>query len=63
MNMKPNVIVPARASSLGAAIKILHAGGLELSDDQMRTASSLSAYMWQRNRDEVKDLVRAIGGD
>ena len=63
MNMTPNVIVPARASSLGAAIKILHAGGLELSDDQMRTASSLSPYMWQKNKDEVKQIVRAIGGE
>lgn len=62
MTLEPSIVIPARASSLGAAIKILHAGGLDLSDEQMRTASSLSAYLWKQRQDEIKELVRRLSG-
>jgi hypothetical protein len=55
-----NNVGPALAadlSILGAAVKILLAGGSDLSSDQMQRVCGASRYLWQMRGPEIAALV------
>ncbi len=60
MNLTINNVVPmfsADPTALGAAIKIIVAGGSTLDDDAQRRASGCSPHVWTRKREETIRLV------
>jgi len=63
MNLTLHNAQPALAADhqvLGAAIKILIAGGGALGDEGMRRASGVSAFVWTRKGDDILALVAAL---
>lgn len=50
-------ILTADALIAGAAVKVLMAGGSELTDDRAYIAAQLSPYLWTRHASAVMDLV------
>lgn len=63
MSLELQNTVPALSAShdvLGAAIKILIAGGSEIGEKGMRQASAASPHMWTRKRKEIVELVKAL---
>lgn len=53
-------VLSADPTTLGAAIKIMIAGGSSLDKDGMRQASGTSPHVWTRKRDGIVALVRAL---
>jgi len=63
MNLSIDNTTPALSAdhqSLGAAVKILIAGGSALGDEGMRRASGVSAYVWTRKGEDILALVTAL---
>lgn len=53
-------VMAADLNVLGAAIKILLAGGSALSAAELRRASGASYYLWASKGDAILALVRAL---
>ena len=56
----PQPIIPADARKVGAAIKIILAGGSNLAEQKAARASGLSAYVWSQDGAEILDLVKQM---
>ncbi len=50
-------VFAADLNVLGAAVKILLAGGSDLSDVEMKRASGASYHLWQAKGDVIRALV------
>lgn len=53
-------LLAADARTTGAAVKILVAGGSELSEAEARRAAGLSKYVWEQDGRGILDLVRLL---
>lgn len=53
-------VMTADLNVLGAAVKIILAGGSELSEAEMKRASGASYYLWKSKGDAITGLVRAL---
>lgn len=53
-------VMAADLNVLGAAIKILLAGGSALSEAELRRASGASYYLWASKGDAILALVRTL---
>lgn len=56
---------PALAADLnvlGAAVKILLAGGSRLTEPEMKRASNASYHLWSAKGDAIRDLVAKLEG-
>lgn len=53
-------MISADLNVLGAAIKIILAGGSELSEAEMKRASGASYHLWKSKGGAIRDLVQAL---
>jgi len=53
-------VMAADLNVLGAAVKIILAGGSGLSETEMKRASGASYHLWKSKGDAIVDLVRAL---
>lgn len=53
-------VITADLNVLGAAIKIIVAGGSALSEGEMKRASGASYYLWNTKGDVIADMVRML---
>jgi len=53
-------MISADLNVLGAAVKIILAGGSGLSETEMKRASGASYHLWKSKGDAIVDLVRAL---
>ena len=53
-------VMAADLNVLGAAVKIILAGGSGLSETGMKRASGASYHLWKSKGDAIVDLVRAL---
>lgn len=58
-----SALITAEPSVVGAAVKIMAAGGIEIDERAAQKVSGLSPYMWGRVGSEVIYLMRRLSGD
>lgn len=54
-------VMAADLNVLGAAVKIILAGGSELSEVEMKRASGASYHLWKSKGDAIRALVESLG--
>lgn len=57
----PGPIMAAELPTVGAAIRILVAGGSKLTEGEMQRASGATQYVWNSKGRDIMDLVEALG--
>jgi len=58
----PGAIMMAELNVLGAAVKIILAGGAGLTEDQAKRASGASYHLWKAKSDTINSLVSDLEG-
>jgi hypothetical protein len=53
-------VLAADLNVLGAAVKIILAGGSELSEAEMKRASGASYHLWKSKGDAIRALVESL---
>lgn len=53
-------VMTADLNVLGAAVKIILAGGSRLNETEMKRASGASYHLWKSKGDAISELVRAL---
>jgi hypothetical protein len=53
-------IMTADLNVLGAAVKIIWAGGSQLTDNEMKRASGASYHLWKSKGDVIRALVENL---
>lgn len=53
-------IISANYRVVGAALKILVAGGAALDDESRARASGMTAWVWERQNDSIMRLVERL---
>lgn len=53
-------VLSADLNVLGAAVKIILAGGSELSEAEMKRASGASYHLWKSKGDAIRSLVENL---
>lgn len=56
----PGAALAAETHILGAAIKVMVAGGSKLSSEETRRTGAISYYLWHNRRQDIEDLVRKL---
>lgn len=57
---KTGPILMADLNVLGAAVRIIMAGGSDLSETEMKRVSGATHYLWQAKGGSIVELVRAL---
>lgn len=53
-------VLAADLNVLGAAVKIILAGGSSLNETEMKRASGASYHLWKSKGEAITELVRAL---
>jgi len=53
-------LISADTVTVGAAIKVLVAGGSKITEEQARRAAFLSKYLWLQHKDEILSMVKQL---
>ncbi len=53
-------IIAAELNVLGAAVKILAAGGPDLNENEMKRACGASYHLWKSKGVAIRELVQAL---
>lgn len=53
-------VMAADLNTLGAAVKILAAGGPDLSESEMKRACGASYHLWQKKGAAIRELVQVL---